>query len=86
MAGGLWCLLFVLIRQGLRGGSGPQRLIRARGEETGSPIIAFHRPSFSPFFERAPHHNTAENLLRAVVLRVNFIERERRFFGAYFVY
>ena len=24
-----WCLLFVLIRQGLRGGSGPQRWIRA---------------------------------------------------------
>jgi len=23
-----WCLLYVLIRQGLRGGSGPQRLIR----------------------------------------------------------
>jgi len=26
-----WCLLFVLIRQGLRGGSGPQRLMRALG-------------------------------------------------------
>jgi len=31
----LWCLLFVLIRHGLRGGSGPQRWIRALGEETG---------------------------------------------------
>jgi len=41
-----WCLLFVLIRQGLRGGSGPQRWIRALGEETGNPIMAFHRPSF----------------------------------------
>jgi hypothetical protein len=33
-----WCLLFVLIRHGLRGGSGPQRLIRALGEEAGNPI------------------------------------------------
>ena len=31
-----WCLLFVLIRQGLRGGSGPLRLIRAPGIETGT--------------------------------------------------
>ena len=31
----LWCLLFVLIRQGLRRGSGPQRLTRALGVETG---------------------------------------------------
>ncbi len=30
------CLLFVLIRQGLRGGSGPLRLIRAPGIETGT--------------------------------------------------
>jgi len=30
----------LLIRQGLRAGSGPQRLIRALGEETGSPIMA----------------------------------------------
>jgi len=30
-----WCLLFVLIRHGFRGGSGPQRWIRALGEETG---------------------------------------------------
>jgi len=59
-----WCLLFVLIPQGLRGGrSGPQRLIRALGEETGNPIMAFHRPSFSPSFERAPHHTTTENPL-----------------------
>jgi hypothetical protein len=36
--------LFVLIRQGLRGGPGPQRLIRARGEETRNPIMTFHRP------------------------------------------
>ena len=36
-----WCLLFVLIRQGLRGGSGPQRLIRAPGIETGNPIVTF---------------------------------------------
>jgi hypothetical protein len=57
----VWYLLFVLIRQGLGGGSGPQRLIRALGEETGNPILAFHRPSFSPSFERAPHHTTAEN-------------------------
>jgi hypothetical protein len=41
----VWCLLFVLIRQGLMGRSGPQRLIRALGEETGNPIMAFHRPS-----------------------------------------
>ena len=32
-----WCLLFVLIRQGLRGRSGPLRLIRAPGIETGNP-------------------------------------------------
>ena len=57
-----WCLLFVLIRQGLRGGSGPQRLIRALGEETGNPIMAFHRPSFFPSAERAPlQTTTAEN-------------------------
>jgi hypothetical protein len=43
-----WCLLFVLIRHGIRGGSGPQRLIRAFGKETGNPIMAFHRPSFFP--------------------------------------
>jgi len=48
----VWCLLFVLIQQGLRGVSGPQRLIRSRGEETGNPIMAFHRPSFFPSFER----------------------------------
>jgi len=52
----LWCLLFVLIRQGLRGGSGPQHWIRSLGEETGNPIMAFHRPSFFPSVERAPHH------------------------------
>ena len=38
---GIWCLLFVLIRQGLRGGSGPQRLIGAPGIETGNPIMTF---------------------------------------------
>jgi hypothetical protein len=31
-------------------------LIRALGEETGNPIMAFHRPSFFPSIERAPHH------------------------------
>jgi hypothetical protein len=40
-----WCLLFVLIRQGLRWGFGPQRWIRALGKETGNPIMALHRPS-----------------------------------------
>jgi len=25
--------------------------------------VAFHRPSFSPSFERAPHHTTIENPL-----------------------
>jgi len=29
--------------------------------------MAFHRPSFFPFFERAPHHTTTENPLRAVI-------------------
>jgi hypothetical protein len=57
--------------KGLRGGSGPQRLIRALGEETGNPIMAFHRPSFSPSFERAPHHTTTANPLRVVILRLN---------------
>jgi len=33
-------------------------LIRALGEETGNPIMAFHRPSFFPSVERAPHHTT----------------------------
>ena len=33
--------LYVLIRQGLRGGSGPQRLTRALGIETGNPIMTF---------------------------------------------
>ena len=61
--GTIWCLFFVLIRQGLRGGSGPQRWIRALGEETGNPIMAFHRPSFFPSVERAPHHTTTENPL-----------------------
>ena len=46
-----WCLLFVLIRQGLRGGSGPLRLIRAPGIETGNPIMTFEqRSSFIPSF------------------------------------
>ena len=56
----VWCLLFVLIRHGLRGGSGPHRLIRALGEEAGNPIMAFHRPSFFPSTERALHHTTTE--------------------------
>ena len=55
----MWCLLFVLIRQGLRGGSGPQRLIRALGIETGNPIMTYEqRSSFLPSFERAPHHTS----------------------------
>ena len=55
----IWCLLFVLIRQGLRGGSGPLRLIRAPGIETGNPIMTFEkRSSFLPSFERAPHHTS----------------------------
>ncbi len=41
-----WCLLFVLIRQGLRfgggGGVGPLRLIRELGREIGHSIMAFH--------------------------------------------
>ena len=58
----LWCLLFVLIRQGLRGGSGPLRLIRAPGIETGNPIVTFEqRSSFLPSTERAPHHTSTEN-------------------------
>jgi hypothetical protein len=68
-----WCLLFVLIRHGLGGGSGPQRWIRALGKEAGNPIMAFHRPRFSPSFERAPHHTTTENPLRAVVHRLNSV-------------
>jgi len=58
----IWCLLFVLIGQGLRG-SGPQRLIRALGEEAGNLIMTFHRPRFFPSTERAPHHTTTENPL-----------------------
>ena len=63
--GAVWCLLFVLIRQGLRGGSGPPRLIRAPGIETGNPIMTFEqRSSFLSFFCRfcrldlqvAPYH------------------------------
>ncbi len=40
-----WCLLFVLIRQGLRGVSGPQRLTRALVIETGNPIMTFEQRS-----------------------------------------
>ena len=40
-----WCLLFVLIRQGLRGGSGSQRLTRALGIETGNPITLRFNPA-----------------------------------------
>ena len=53
-----WCLLFVLIRQGLRGGSEPLRLIRALVIETGNPIMTLARSSFLPSFERAPHHTS----------------------------
>jgi len=35
--------------------------------------VAFHRPSFSPSFERAPHHTTIENPLRAVVHRLKSV-------------
>ena len=50
------CLFFALIRQGLRGGGGPQRLTRALGIETANPIMTFEqRSSFSPSIERAPH-------------------------------
>ena len=38
---GLWCLLFVTIRHGLRGGSGPHRLTRALGIETAKPLTLF---------------------------------------------
>ena len=56
-----WCLLFVLIRQGLRGGAGPQRLTRALGIETGNPVMTFEqRSSFFPSIERAPHRTTTE--------------------------
>ena len=72
----LWCLLFVFIRQGLRGGSGPQRWIRALGEETGNPIRAFHRPSFFPSVEWAPHHTTTYNLKR--VSRRELRKRKKR--------
>ena len=52
-----WCLLFVLMRRGLRGESGPQRLIRALGIETGNPIMTLEqRSSFLPSVERAPLH------------------------------
>ncbi len=50
-----WCLLLVLIRQGLRGGSGPQRLIRALGAAMG-PSLLLERMSFDThaLFLRAP--------------------------------
>ena len=52
-----WYLLFVLSRQGLSGGSGPQHLTRALGIETGNPIMTFEqRSGFLPSVERAPHH------------------------------
>jgi len=35
--------------------------------------MAFHWPSFSPSFERAPHHNTTDNPLRAVIRRLNSV-------------
>jgi len=35
--------------------------------------MAFHLPSFFPSFKRAPHHNTTENLLRAVVLHLHSV-------------
>ena len=55
----VWCLLSASIRQGLRGGSGPHRLIRALGIEPGNPIITYEqRSSFLPSIERAPHHTS----------------------------
>ena len=54
-----WCLLLVLFRQGFRGGSGPQRLTRALGIETGNPIMTYEqRSNFFPSTERAPHHTS----------------------------
>jgi len=35
--------------------------------------MAFRRPSFSPSIERAPNHNTTENPLRVVVLRLGSV-------------
>jgi hypothetical protein len=69
-----WCLLFVLIRLGLRGKSGPQRWV-TRGEEAGNPIMAFHRPSSSPSFESRgnPSQYHRESLFRAVVHRLNSV-------------
>ena len=67
-------LTFVLIRQGLGGGSGTQRLTRALGIETENPIMIFEQQSsFFPSAERAPHRTSTENPLRAVVLRLNSV-------------
>ena len=68
-----WCVPYVLIRQGRRGAAGPQRLIRALGREAGNLIMAFHWPSFCTSTERAPHHTTHRNSLRAEVLRLNSV-------------
>ena len=46
-------------RWGGGGGSGPQRLTRALGIETGNPIMTYlQRSSFLPSFERAPHRES----------------------------
>ena len=60
--------------KGLWGGSGPQRLTRALGIETGNPIMTFEqRSSFLPATERAPHHTSTENPIRAVLLRLDSV-------------
>ena len=43
-------------------------MIRALGREVVNPIMAFHRASFFPSIERAPHHTYHRIPLRAVVL------------------
>ena len=68
-----WCLLFVLIRHGFRGGPGPQRWIRALGEETGNPIMAFHRPSFSLSLRGHPTTLPPRIPCWAVILRLNSV-------------
>ena len=50
-----WCLLFVLIQQGHRGGPGPQRLTGALWRETGNPIMTLnHSQAFSLLLRGRP--------------------------------